>query len=64
MNQDLLDIGARLTSAYRSLSPSILGKRQAQTQPPQPPTAPKIPDIADLLKYLKPDDFDLLRKGL
>ena len=63
MNQDLLDIGAKLTSAIRSLTPSVLGKRRAKITPPSIPRL-KIPSLSELYNQAQLPDFDVLRKGI
>ena len=63
MNQELLNIGAKLTSAYRSnLSPSILSKRNAKINPPKVPSGKlKVPGLSKLKTH---PQFDVLRKGM
>ena len=72
--EQLLGLGAPLTSAFRSLSPSILGKRQVQTTPPRMPNQfdemPGLGSLSELTRQLYgpnaqwEDDFSGIRSLL
>lgn len=65
--EQLLNLGAPLTSAFRSLSPSVLGKHNAQIQAPKPPNPARLfnlSSLGDLGRSMLNIDMDAIKRIL